>query len=72
LVQFTQVRFKQNFKQKLTTFAKLIQIESKVVCNEFDLIKRLLQLKTWFHPLLHFSLVMLGILLSTLLEFFSG
>jgi len=50
----------------------LFNDKTKVVYNEFDLIKRLLQLKTWFHPLLHFSLVMLRILPSTLLEFFSG
>jgi len=48
----------------------LFNDKTTVVCNKFDLIKRLLQLKSWFYPLLHFSLAMLGILLSTLLEFF--
>ena len=48
----------------------LFNDKRKVVHNEFELIKRSLQVKTWFHPLLHFSLVMLGILLSTLLDFF--
>jgi len=50
----------------------LFNDKTKVVYNEFDLIKRLLQLKTWFHALLQVYLVMLGILLSTLLEFFFG
>jgi len=41
----------------------LFNDKRKVVYNECELIKRPLQLKTWFHPLLHFSLVMLRILL---------
>ena len=39
----------------------------KIVYIQFDLIKRSLQFRNWFHPMQHFSLVKLGILLGKLL-----
>ena len=45
----------------------LFSDKREIVYIQFDLIKRSLQFRTWFHPLQHFSLVKLGILLGKLL-----
>jgi len=57
----------------VASYKLLFSDKRKIVYIQFDLIERSLQFRTWFHPLQHFSLVKLGILLVKLLcwKFFS-